>query len=700
MDHLAASPDHAGDERFLNRELSWLDFNARVLELAEDASVPLLERVKFCSIFSSNLDEFYQVRVAALRDQVAAGVSTRSPDGRTPSQQLVAISQRVNELLHRQDELVMRLLLPSLATAGVRVLPWDDLDGDQAKELSAWYEARVFPVLTPLAVDRAHPFPYISNLSLNLAVAVRDPETGERRFARVKVPETLPRLVALSDGSGWVLLEEIIAAKLDTLFPGMEFVEHRPFRVTRNNDLSLEESENEDEAEDLLAAVEMDLRRRRFGRAVRLECDDRMSASLAELLLEELDLDPGDVSFHRAPIGLKGLFQLAVLDLPDLRDEPWPPVTPPRLAEAAEAGRSIFSVIRERDVLVHHPYESFADSVEELIRQASVDPKVLTIKVTLYRTSGDSPIARSLIVAAERRKQVVALVELQARFDEEANITWAKRLEQAGVHVMYGLVGLKTHAKCVLIVREDDDQLRRYVHVGTGNYNSSTARLYEDLGLMSAEPTLGNDLAALFNHLTGYSREHSYERIIEAPRHLRTRLLELIANEGAMGERGHIVLKANSLADPAIVEALYAASHAGARIELVVRGICCLRPGVPGLSENITARSIVGRYLEHSRIYRFANGAGPGKPEYFIGSADLMPRNLDRRVEILVSVDDPGQRARLDQVLAAALADDAPGWELGPDGGWSRRRPDAPYSSQRWLHETAQTPVRKAGERG
>ena len=396
------------------------------------------------------------------------------------------------------------MLLPSLATAGIRVVAWDDLDVDQAKELSAWYEARVFPVLTPLAVDPAHPFPYISNLSLNLAVAVRDPETGERRFARVKVPETLPRFVALSDGAGWVLLEEIIAAKLDTLFLGMEIVEHRPFRVTRNADLSLED----EEADDLLAAVEMELRRRRFGRAVRLECDERMSADLAQLLLEELDLEPEDLSFHRAPIGLTGLFQLARIDRPDLRDEPWPPITPPRLAEAAEAGRSIFSVIRERDVLVHHPYESFADSVEELIRQASVDPKVLTIKVTLYRTSGDSPIARSLILAAERRKQVVALVELKARFDEEANITWAKRLEQAGVHVMYGLVGLKTHAKCVLIVREDDDGLRRYVHVGTGNYNSSTARLYEDLGLMSADPELGDDLAALFNHLTGYSREH------------------------------------------------------------------------------------------------------------------------------------------------------------------------------------------------
>lgn len=696
MDNLVVAPDPVGDERLLNRELSWLDFNARVLELAEDASQPLLERVKFCAIFSSNLDEFYQVRVAALHDQVAAGVSNRSPDGRTPGQQLVAIAERVNELLRRQDELVVRLLLPSLATAGIRVVAWDDLDPDRAKELSAWYEARVFPVLTPLAVDPAHPFPYISNLSLNLAVAVRDPETGERRFARVKVPETLPRFVALSDGTGWVLLEEIIAAKLDTLFLGMEIEEHRPFRVTRNADLSLEE----EEAEDLLAAVEVELRRRRFGRAVRLECDERMSADLVQLLLEELDLHPEDVSFHRAPIGLTGLFQLTSIDRPDLRDEPWPPVTPARLVEAADAGRSIFSVIRERDVLVHHPYDSFADSVEELVRTAAIDPKVLTIKVTLYRTSPDSPIARSLIQAAERHKQVVALVELKARFDEEANVAWAKRLEQAGVHVVYGLVGLKTHAKCVLIVREDDDGLRRYVHVGTGNYNSSTARMYEDLGLISADPVLGADLAALFNHLTGYSREHTYDRLVDAPRNLRPRLLELIANEGAMGERGHIVVKANSLADPVVAEALYAASGRGARVELVIRGICCLRPGVPGLSEHITVRSIVGRYLEHSRIFRFANGAGPGEPVYLIGSADLMPRNLDRRVEILVTVDDAGQRARLDEVLAAALADDAPCWELGPDGQWSRRRPEVPYSSQRWLYEAAQAPGRKASERG
>lgn len=696
MDHLVTVAEPAGEERLLNRELSWLDFNARVLELAEDAALPLLERVKFCAIFSSNLDEFYQVRVAALHDQVAAGVSTRSPDGRTPVQQLAAIAERVNDLLRRQDELVVRRLLPSLATAGIRVVAWDDLDADQSKGLSAWYEARVFPVLTPLAVDPAHPFPYISNLSLNLAVAVRDPETGERRFARVKVPETLPRFVALSDGSGWVLLEEIIAAKLDSLFLGMEIEEHRPFRVTRNADLSLEE----EEADDLLAAVEVELRRRRFGRAVRLECDERMSADLVQLLLDELDLNPEDVSFHRAPIGLTGLFQLGSIDRPDLRDEPWPPVTPARIAEAAEAGRSIFSVIRERDVLVHHPYDSFADSVEELVRVAAVDPKVLTIKVTLYRTSPDSPIARSLIHAAERHKQVVALVELKARFDEEANVAWAKRLEQAGVHVVYGLVGLKTHAKCILIVREDDDGLRRYVHVGTGNYNSSTARLYEDLGLISADPVLGADLAALFNHLTGYSREHTYDRLVDAPRHLRTRLVELIANEGAMGERGHVVVKANSLADPGVAEALYAASAQGARIELVIRGICCLRPGVPGLSEHITVRSIVGRYLEHSRIYRFANGAGPGEPVYLIGSADLMPRNLDRRVEILVSVDESVQRARLDEILAAALADDAPCWELGPDGAWSRRRPEAPYSSQRWLYEAGQGPGRKVGDRG
>ncbi len=686
----------ARDDRFINRELSWLDFNARVLELAEDASLPLLERVKFCAIFSSNLDEFFQVRVAALHDQVAAGVSSRGPDGRTPGQQLLAIADRVGNLVRRQDDLASAMLLPSLATAGIRILAWDDLDGDHAKQLSEWFDARVFPVLTPLAVDPAHPFPYISNLSLNLAVAVRDPETGERRFARVKVPESLPRLVALADGDGWVRLEEIIAAKLETLFVGMEIVEHRPFRVTRNADLSLEE----DEADDLLAAVEMELRRRRFGRAVRLEIDERMSVDLVQLLLEELDLDAEDVSFHRAPLDLTGFFQLLGIDRPDLKDQPWPPITPPRLAEAAENGRSIFSVIRERDVLVHHPYESFADSVEELIRQASTDPRVLTIKVTLYRTSPDSPIARSLIHAAERRKQVVALVELKARFDEEANITWAKRLEQAGVHVMYGLVGLKTHAKCVLIVREEEDGLRRYVHVGTGNYNSSTARLYEDLGLMSADPDLGDDLAALFNHLTGYSREHTYDRLLDAPRNLRPRLVELIANEGAHGAAGLVVCKVNALADPELVEAMYDASGKGARIQLIARGICCLRPGVPGMSDHVEVRSILGRFLEHSRIYRFANGNGTGRPAYFIGSADLMPRNLDRRVEILVSVEDPAQRARLDQVLAASWADDAPGWELEPTGRWRRRRPPVAASSQEYLYSSVRPQVGRTHERG
>ena len=685
----------AVDERFVNRELSWLDFDERVLELAEDASLPLLERVKFCAIFSSNLDEFYQVRVAALHDQVAAGVLRRSPDGRTPSQQLLAIADRVNALVRRQDDLLMLRLLPSLATAGIRIVAWDDLGVEQAKQLSEWFEARVFPVLTPLAVDPAHPFPYISNLSLNLAVVVRDPESGERRFARVKVPETLPRFVALADGAGWVRLEEIIAAKLDTLFAGMEIVEHRAFRVTRNADLSLED----EDAEDLLAAVEMELRRRRFGRAVRLECDERMSAELVQLLVEELDLDPEDVSFHRAPLALRGLVQLVAIDRPDLRDEPWVPVTPARLADAAEAGRSIFSVVRERDVLVHHPYESFADSVEELVRQAAEDPKVLTIKTTLYRTSGDSPIARALIGAAERHKQVVALIELKARFDEEANITWAKRLEQAGVHVMYGLVGLKTHAKCVLIVREEDDGLRRYVHVGTGNYNSSTARLYEDLGLMSADPVLGADLAALFNHLTGYSREQRYARLLDAPRHLRARLVELIANEGAHGERGHVVAKMNSLADPAVVEALYEAATNGARVDLIVRSICCLRPGVPGMSERITVRSILGRYLEHSRIFRFANGVGDDEPAYYIGSADLMPRNLDRRVEVLLSVDDGAQRARLDDLLAHCLADDVPRWELGPDAVWVRHVADPAEHSQRRLHDALVQANRRVIER-
>jgi polyphosphate kinase len=671
------------DERYVNRELSWLDFNARVLALADDTDTPLLERVKFLAIFSSNLDEFFQVRVAALKDQLAAGVGKTSPDGRSPHEQLMDISDRVAELVGTQEQLFLRSVVPALAEAGIHLSSWEELDEDDRKYLEDVFEHRIFPVLTPLAVDPGHPFPYISNLSLNLAVTVRDPATGERRFARVKVPPLLPRFIALPDGERFVPLEQLIAAQLGALFPGMEIEAQTPFRVTRNADLTLEE----EEADDLLAAVEMELRRRRFGRAVRLEADRSMPPEVLELLQRELDVSADDVTFHDAPLDLVGLWAVHALDRPELKDEPWSPVMPARLSSALAEERSIFSVLRERDLLVHHPYESFTASVEEFVRQAAEDPKVLTIKMTLYRTSGDSPIVKSLIRAAERGKQVAALVEVKARFDEQRNIAWAKALEQAGVHVVYGLVGLKTHSKCILVVREEADGIRRYCHIGTGNYNSSTAGLYEDLGLLTSDPELGADLTQLFNHLTGYSREVKYRRIVVAPRWLRPRLQDLILNEASYGAKGRIIMKMNSLADPEMVELLERAAAAGVSIDLVIRGICCLRAGVPGRTETIRVRSIVGRFLEHSRIGYFANGNGPGQPAYLIGSADLMPRNLDRRVEVLVSIDQPDLQARVWETLQVALADDALAWELQPDGTWRRDRNPGGLDSQRRLRE-------------
>jgi polyphosphate kinase len=678
-------------ERLLNRELSWLDFNTRVLELADDERVPLLERVKFSAIFSSNLDEFFQVRVAALKDQVAAGITRPSPDGRTPAQQLIEISDRVEVLVHEQERVLLERLVPALGDVGVELLSWDELDQDDRKGLEEVFEQRIFPVLTPLSFDPGHPFPYISNLSLNLGVTVLDPETGEHRFARVKVPPLLPRFLPLTDGDRFVPLEQVIAPQLGILFPGMEIVENFTFRVTRNADLTVAEGE----ADDLLAAVEMELRRRRFGRAVRLEAQAGMSEEMVELLLRELDLERDDVSFHRAPLDLKGLFLVHAIDRPDLKDDPWPPVTKPRLAAAAEEERSIFSVIRERDVLCHHPFESFATSVEAFVREAADDPRVLTIKMTLYRTSGDSPIVRSLIRAAERGVQVAALVELKARFDEEANINWAKALERAGVHVVYGLVGLKTHSKTLLVVRSEADGIRRYVHIGTGNYNPSTARMYEDIGLLSCDPDLGADLTQLFNHLTGYSREVRYRKILVAPHYLRHRVQDLIAQEASYGERGRLVFKLNSLIDTDMIEGLYAASQAGVQIDLVLRGICGLRPGVAGLSENIRVRSILGRYLEHSRIYHFGNGAGPGQPAYYLGSADLMPRNLDKRVEVLAPVEKAEQQERMREIIEVNLAPDTQGWELGPNGTWHVINADGGTESQRRLYDLAQARRRR-----
>jgi polyphosphate kinase len=680
------------EARLINRELSWLDFDERVLRLASEPGVPLLERVKFCAIFSSNLDEFFQVRIAALKDQVAAGLTQPSPDGRSPAQQLMEAGWRVGELVGRQDHVFLDVLLPLLRFEGIEILHWRDLDDKDRTFLMEVFEHRIFPVLTPLAVDPSHPFPYISSLALSLAAMVRDPETEERRFARVKVPTVFPRLVALADGHRFVPVEEVIAAHLPMLFEGMQVESWAAFRVTRNADLTLEE----EEADDLLAAVEMELRRRRFGRAVRLEVDQGIDPEVLELLLRELDLETEDVSYHRGLLDLTCLMQLYSVDRPDLKDDPWPPVTAGRLAAADEADRSIFSVVRERALLVHHPYESFASSVEAFISQAADDPRVQSIKITLYRTSGDSEIARSLIRAAERGVQVAALVELKARFDEATNVTWAKALERAGVHVVYGLVGLKTHSKCTLVVREDTDGLRRYVHIGTGNYNSRTARIYEDIGYITCDPDIGADVTQLFNHLTGYSRNVDYRTLIVAPRDLRRRMIELIDNEARHGTDGQITFKVNSLADEAMIESLYAASEAGVDIDLIVRGICCLRPGVPGMSENIRVRSVLGRYLEHSRIYRFGNGVGVGESLHIIGSADLMERNLDRRVEVLVPVPHPRHRAWLDTTIDFLLGDETPAFELQPDGNWNRIgpvgfEPHAQRSIYEWVRRSQTT---------
>ncbi|MEQ1700251.1 MAG: polyphosphate kinase 1 [Ilumatobacteraceae bacterium] len=675
-------------QRLLNRELSWLAFNRRVLSLAEETGIPLLERLKFCAICSSNLDEFFQVRVAALKDQVAAGVTAPAYDGLSPQAQLTEIAGTADRFVLDQ-ETVLDGLLVQLADHGVQLVDWSSLSLHDHLHLIGVFEQRIFPVLTPLAVDPAHPFPYISNLALNLAAMVSDPDTGERRFARVKVPNVFPRLVALPDGKRFVPVEQIIAAQLHNLFVGMVVEEHAVFRVTRNADLTLEE----EEADDLLAKVEMELRRRRFGRAVRLEVQQGISDEMLELLVRELDLEMADVTVHRNPLDLTCLFQLHSIDLPALKDPAWPPVTAGRILRAEAQDRSIFSVIRERALMVHHPYESFASSVENFIAQAADDPRVQSIKMTLYRAGGDSPIARSLMRAAERGVQVAVLVELKARFDEATNVGWAKALERAGVHVVYGLVGLKTHAKTTLVVRQDDDGLRRYCHIGTGNYNSKTARLYEDVGFLTCDPAVGADVTQLFNHLTGYSRAVEFQSLLVAPRDLRNQLVDLIEHEMTFGSEGHITAKMNSIADPQMIDALYRASEAGVRIDLVVRGLCCLRPGVPGLSENITVRSILGRYLEHSRIVRFEHGGGDDEPLFLIGSADWMGRNLDGRVEVLVPVAHPKHRDWLDQVFAFDMADDIVRHELDAEGVWHRRGPavfpqgDAQARLSRWVND-------------
>ena len=687
------------DDRFINRELSWLDFNDRVLQLAAESGIPLLERAKFCAITTTNLDEFFQVRVAALKDQVAAGLEPIGPDGRTPSQQLGAITERAADLVTRQEDIYLDDLVPGLADAGLAIVTWDDLDRPERKALEELYEQRIFPVLTPLAVDPSHPFPYISNLALSIAAMVVDPSSddhGDRRFVRVKVPTVFPRLVEV-DESRFLPVEDLIIAQLHTLFGGMTIEEAAAFRVTRNADLTFED----EEADDLLEAVEMELRRRRFNKAVRLEVSETISDEMREMLARELDLTPADVYRLRGPIDLGFLWQLHDIDRPDLKDRPWPPITAGRIAAAEEADRSIASVTRDRAIMVHHPYESFTSSTEAFIEQVADDPRVQSIKMTLYRAGGDSPIIRSLIRAAERGVQVAVLVELKARFDEATNVGWAKQLERAGVHVVYGMVGLKTHCKTVLVVRDDGDQLRRYCHIGTGNYNNKTARTYEDLGILTCDNDIGADVARLFNHLTGYSRDDRYHTLVVAPRDLRKRLTDLIRNETRFGPAGRITIKANSIADAEMVESLYEASQAGVQIDLVVRGICCLRAGVPELSENIRVRSILGRYLEHSRIYRFAHGDVGDQPLYLIGSADLMPRNLDRRVEVLVPIEHPKHREWLDAVFDFDLADDIVRWELEPDNSWTRVGPtDAfePHAQERlyrWAVERQGTQARK-----
>ena len=670
---------------YFNRELSWLEFNNRVLHEATDPRTPLLERLKFMAIFNSNLDEFFMVRVAALEQQVVAKVRKLTPDGRTPTEQLEAIRERLLPMVIEQHQHFEKALRPQLAREGIYILDYMDLNQEQRTYLQNYFEQQIFPVLTPLAVDPSHPFPHISNLSLNLAVVVKDPETGEELFARVKVPKVLPRFVPLPEElrqrqkrqlAVWtgVPLEQVIAHNLESLFPGMNIQEYHPFRITRNADLAVEE----DEADDLLLAIEQELRKRRLGgSAVRLEIQVTTPDTVRGMLMEELELKDTDVYEVEGLLGLGDLMCFMELPLPELKDPPWTPQVPSRLRSSSgdEEVEDFFSVIRNGDLLVHHPYDSFSATVLRFITEAAHDPQVLAIKMTLYRTSGDSPIANALISAAENGKQVAVLVELKARFDEKNNIIWARKLEQAGIHVVYGLVGLKTHTKVVLVVRREENKILRYVHIGTGNYNPKTARIYTDLGLLSCREDLGADLTDLFNYLTGYSRQRSYRKLLVAPVNLRDRFSTLIRREMEhcrQGYSGRIVAKMNALVDPQMIATLYEASQAGVQIDLIVRGMCCLRPGVEGLSDNIRVISIVGRYLEHSRIYYFHN---QGQEEVYIGSADWMTRNLDRRVEAIVSIEDPEIVKDLQEILGVMLADNRQAWDLQPEGQYIQRHP-------------------------
>jgi polyphosphate kinase len=679
---------------YINRELSWLEFNNRVLYEACDPRTPLLERLKFLAIFSSNLDEFFMVRVAGLKQQVEATVNLLTTDGRTPQKQLDDIRLHLHPQLKKQNTEFQEVLQPLLRQQGICILDYIELNQQQRNYLDNYFQEQIFPVLTPLAVDPSHPFPHISNLSLNLAVVVKNPDTEEEFFARVKVPQVLPRFLPLppelrTEDNGktanWsgIPLEQAIAHNLESLFPGMSIQEYHPFRITRDADLELEE----DEAEDLLLAIEQELRKRRMGGTpVRLEIRSQTPESIRSRLLQDLGLTENDIYEVDGLLGLRDLMYFLLLPLPDLKDPPRQSVVPSRLQRLKEPcinpdvpepedGKDFFSVIREKDLLVHHPYQSFSGTVVRFITSAAHDPNVLAMKMTLYRTSGDSPIVNALIAAAENGKQVSVLVELKARFDEENNFYWARRLERVGVHVVYGLVGLKTHSKIVLVVRREKDKMRRYVHIGTGNYNPKTARLYTDLGLFSCREELGADLTDVFNFLTGYSRQKSYREIIVAPVNMRDRFLELIKREienVQNGFSGRIVAKMNALVDPQIISALYEASRAGVQIDLIIRGICCLRPGLLNLSHNIRVISIIGRFLEHSRIYYFYNN---NQEEIYIGSADWMRRNLDRRVEVITPIKDQEIAKDLQEILGIMLADNRHAWELQPDGNYIQRCP-------------------------
>jgi polyphosphate kinase len=664
------------EARYLNRELSLLDFQERVLGLAESETRPLLERVKFVAIVSGNLDEFFQVRIAGLVEQQIANVTKTSADGLTPRQQVVAARERILEMNARVDALWAKELLPDLDNEGIRLVEYTSVDPADREYLDDVFEREVFPVLTPLAVDPAHPFPFISDLSLNLAVLLHgSDDNGGLQFARVKIPQNVPRFVPLPDGSRWIPLEQLVGWHLDRLFGGQNVVDYFEFRVTRSADLAVEEVE----ADDLLEAMESVLRyRQRAAQAVRLEVRAGIPENVLQVLLSGLELDKSVVYPRETPLGLAELWQLYGIDRPDLKDEPFTPTTQPRLTDTTGREVDFFRELQQGDILVHHPYESFATSTGAFLAQAAADPHVLAIKQTLYRTSvpddlaigGEEAIVRTLIDAAEAGKQVVVLVELKARFDEAANIRWAKMLEAAGVHVVYGVRDLKTHCKTLLVVRKEANGIVRYAHIGTGNYNPKTARLYEDFGLLTADPDIGADLSELFNHLTGYAMPSGYAKLLVAPTTLRREFLAHIRGQAALGHDGRILFKHNHLVDIEVIDELYAASQAGCRIDLIVRGMCCLRAGVTGLSENITVRSIVGRYLEHSRIFRFGH---PGEDAvYLIGSADLMPRNLNRRVEALVPVDDPRLKARLEQVLEVELSDDALAWAMNSDGTWTK----------------------------